>query len=125
MGPTALRSKTCAASHRLGDRQQVAQLEHEVPAWVVGTSPGYADRLRTRLERVQLRERLAEIRILAEDADESLRRRLQVALDGVRILGAGALQGCGELALGIHDLDRVDVRLVADLGGVRSRPGAG
>ena len=37
----------------------------------------------------------------------------------------GALQGCLELALGVLDLDRVDVRLLAELGGVRSGSGAG
>ena len=92
VGAAALGPLPGAAGDRLGDDQQVPQLEDEVPARVVGPPPltaMFAQRARSVGEPV---ERLVEVGLDPEDADEPLHRVLQLALERVRVLAVGPLE---------------------------------
>jgi hypothetical protein len=74
--PAALGSQARAARDRLRHDEEIAQLEDQVPARVVGPSAVDADRTPTRPQDGQLGEGIAEVRVLTEDADQPLHRRL-------------------------------------------------
>ena len=75
MGAAALGPLAGAAGDRLGDGQQVVELEDEVPARVERPPAGRPDGRPAPAQLGQLSERLVEIGLDAEDPDEALHRR--------------------------------------------------
>src|SRR6266849_2382195 len=76
----------------LGRRQQRAEIERGVPAWVVRPPAVHSRLSRTVLEDFELLERGLHVGLVATDADEALHALLQLGLDRVRVLAVGARQ---------------------------------
>src|SRR6476646_11967937 len=97
-----------APGDRLGDLDEVPDLEHEVPARVEGASAGGAQVLRALPDVVDLPDRGLEVVLRPEDPDERLHDRLELLAEPVRVRAAGAGQRRLELLFGRPDLGRVD-----------------
>ncbi len=74
----------------LRHRQQRAQVERGVPARVVGAAAIRPRLRRALLEDLELLQRLLQLALGADDADQVLHDVLQLGLDRVRVLAAGA-----------------------------------
>src|SRR5258705_8099192 len=97
VGPPALGSLAGAPGDRLRDGQQVPKLEDEVPAGVEGSPAAGTDAAPAGPELGDPLEGGREVTVLAVDADQRLHRRLEVALERVRIFAINALEWRREL----------------------------
>ena len=79
-----------AERHRLGHGQHRVQVERQVPARVELAAAAHADAPEALLEHGDLLQRLPQLALGADDADERLHALLQIGVDGVRVLVARA-----------------------------------
>src|SRR5207302_1183688 len=82
---TALRAHERGARAGLRDRDQGSEVEGEVPAGIELPVPLDGHPLRATLQLVELRDRLMELGLGADDPDERLHRLLQLGVERVRI----------------------------------------
>src|SRR6266545_329077 len=82
-----------AQRHGLGHRQHRVKVQRQVPGWVELAPALHLDAAEPLLEHGDLLERLLELALVADDADQGLHAFLQIGVDAVRIF---APAGAGE-----------------------------
>src|SRR5437867_2294288 len=98
-----------------GHGKERPEVDRRVPAGVIGATPIDADPLRPRLEGLELPEGLRELALGTDQADQVLHRLLEVGLDRVRILAAGARKRLDQLTRDRLDLACVDGERAAEV----------
>ena len=105
---------SAAHGDRLGDGEQRAQVHRQVPAGVVLLLPSTPVCFARSLYSCELGQRLLQLGLGADDADQVVHRLLQLALDRVRVLGALALEVAEHVGGDRVGLGLVDLRLRGD-----------
>jgi hypothetical protein len=124
VGAAALGALEREARDGLRNDEQVAQLEHEIPARVEDPAARNPERRPASTQPPELRDRLLQVALHAKDPDEPLHHVLEVSLEPIGALAVLALERRGELADALAHLDRIDVRLGRVARGVGRGTGA-